>query len=57
VAQLAAVASYFDRLAGESERLIYVGANAGGAEVRTLREVRTNDGETPMTWAGEALAA
>jgi tRNA-dihydrouridine synthase B len=56
-AQLAAVARYFDRLAGESERLIYVGANAAGADVRRLREIRMNDVKTIMPWAGEALAA
>ena len=56
-AQLAVVAGYFDRLADESERLVYVGANVGSADVHALREVRTSALETTVPWAGEALAA
>ena len=57
VAQLAAVTTYFDRLARESERLVYVSTRGGSADVRTLREVRKSAADTTMPWAGEALAA
>ena len=55
--QIAIVASYFDRLAAESDRLVYETRRPEGADVRSLQTAGHAATRKSAPWVGEALAA
>jgi tRNA-dihydrouridine synthase B len=55
--QIAIVSRYFDRLAAESDRLVYLPQRSEGADVRQLQDGRRATLKTSTPWVGEALAA
>jgi len=55
--QIAIVASYFDRLADESDRLVYETRRPEGADIRSLQKAGHATTRTSAPWVGEALAA
>jgi tRNA-dihydrouridine synthase B len=55
--QVAAVSSYFDRLAEQGERIVYIHRDSTEAEVRPLRDCNRSSTTRATPWAREALAA
>jgi tRNA-dihydrouridine synthase B len=55
--QIAIVARYFDRLAAESERLVYEPQRSEGADICSLHKTPSVTMKTSAPWVGEALAA
>ena len=55
--QIAIVARYFDRLAAESDRLVYAPQRSDGADICSLHKTPCVTMKTSAPWVGEALAA
>jgi len=55
--QIAIVARYFDRLAAESDRLVYAPQRSEGADICSLHKTRCLTTKASAPWVGEALAA